>query len=124
MNREQAFMIFKLIERRRAADYGNFLNARRRCLSACVGVGGAAGNRENPKTIDPETIRDLIQERRPVYQQAARLKSGVANPRPIRRDNSRSKVARRVMGELRHCSRARPAMAEKNGHAARIAVFA
>ena len=60
--------------------------------------------------MNRQMISQLLNQLGPIGQFAIRLKTGIANPGPVGRNNSHAELARGRVGQLRHRSRAWPAM--------------
>ena len=72
-------MIAKIDNRRSATCDPDCLDSLRNFPRGDVGVGRAARDRQDSKLLDPQVIRQLLNDLRPIDQFAIRLKTGIAN---------------------------------------------
>ena len=121
---EQARVIVKIDNRRRAARDRGRADALAKFPSGRVSVGRTPGDRENAELVESQMIRQFLNDLGPIDQSAVRLKARITNSGPIRRNNSYVQLLRRALGQLRHCARAWPAVEKENRHASRAAIFA
>ena len=124
IKREQARVIVKIDNRRRAARDRGRADAVPKFPRGRVSVRRAPRDRENVESLESQVIRQLLNALRPIDQSAVRLKCRITNSGPIRRNNSHVQLERCALGQLRHCPRARPAVEKENRHAGRAAIFA
>src|SRR4051794_19356595 len=121
---EQARMILEIENRRSAARNRNRAHAIWKFPAGRIRVRRAARYCENTESLDSQMIRQLLNNLRPIDQLAIWLKTRIANSGPVRRNNFHAELARSVLGQLRHCPRARPTVKKENRVALRGAVFA